>query len=172
MKKILVIDDNKPMRMIISAPLKQNYEVITQPNGHEAYFWMIQERIIPDLITCDIENSPINGYEFLEMIRSSGFFCDIPIIVISGCEAPRDRVKSYKLGAQDYLHKPFNPEVLIALIEKNLNPKIRLRNFDLPKNERLHYYKLGALEMLPEGINLEEVENKLKEKINNHSSLN
>jgi len=165
MKKILAIDDNKTMRTIINLVLKDKYEVTTKGDGQDAYFWLAKERNIPDLIICDIEMPNMTGYEFLELIRDSGFFGDIPVIMLSGNEESEERISCYDLKAQDFLKKPFNPKELLALIEKNLNPKIRPRNYNMRENEKRYYYKLGALDFLPENIDFNEVEEKIKEKI-------
>jgi len=165
MKKILAIDDNKTMRTIISSVLKDKYDVTTQVDGKEAYDWLIKGRNMPDLIICDIEMPNMTGYEFLELIRNSGFFGDIPVIMLSGEEATNARITCYNLKAQDFLAKPFNPKELIALIEKNLDPKIRLRNFELSENDKYRYFKLGALQFHPEPIDVPEVNEKIKQKL-------
>lgn len=164
-KKILAVEDIKSMRAIIKHVLtKANYDVTTIADGKKAYDWLTLGRNIPDLIICDIEMENWDGYKFLEVIRNSGFFGDIPVIMLSGVEESKERIKCYNLKAQDFLTKPFNPKELIALIEKNLNPKIRLRNFELNQNDKYHYFKLGALQLLPEPFNVEEAEKKIKEK--------
>ncbi len=165
MKKILAIDDERSIRLIIETTLKDKYEVITKNDGEEGYYWMIKERNLPDLIICDIQMPNLDGYEFLERIRNSGFFGDIPVIMLSGVEQSKERVRCYQLKAQDYLTKPFNPVELIELIDKNLQPKIRLRGHDLSKADRLHYYRLGALDFLPEPFDIDEQEEKIKTKI-------
>lgn len=164
MKKILAIDDNKSMRSMISAVLKKDYDVTTQKDGQEAYDWMIKGRNIPDLIICDIEMPNMSGYEFLKIIRNSGFFGDVPVIMLSGEEATGARIECYNLKAQDFLAKPFNPKELIALIEKNLNPKIRWRNFELNQSDKYHFFKLGALQFLSEPFDVEEVEKQFKKR--------
>lgn len=171
MKKILAIDDERSIRLIIETTLKDKYEVITKNDGEEGYYWMIKERNLPDLIICDIAMPNLDGYEFLERIRNSGFFSDIPVIMLSGVEQSKERVRCYQLKAQDYLTKPFNPVELIELIDKNLNPKIRLRGYDTGKADKLHYYRLGALDFLPEPFDIEEMEEKIKEKISTYKDF-
>ncbi len=165
MKNILVIDDNKTMRTIISSVLKDKYNVTTKVDGQEAYYWLTKGRNMPDLIICDIEMPNMTGYEFLEIIRNSGFFGDIPVIMLSGVDGTTERIRCYNLKAQDFLTKPFNPKELIAIIEKNLEPTIRLRNYELNENDKYRYFKLGALQFLPEPFNVKEAEEKIKEKL-------
>lgn len=165
MKKILVIDDERSIQLIIETTLKNKFQVEVKGDGQEAYYWLTKGRNIPDLIICDIEMPNMKGYEFLEIIRNSGFFGDIPVIMLSGVEESKERIRCYNLKAQDFLMKPFNPQELLALIDKNLNPKIRPRTHDLKDNEKLYYYKLGALDFLPEPFDIKEAEQKIKEKI-------
>ena len=62
----------------------------------------------------------IDGFTLLKNIRLRGYTKHTPIIMLSGkCES-KERIKSYKLGAQDYLTKPFNPEELDEVVKKNL----------------------------------------------------
>ncbi len=169
MKKILAIDDEMSIRLILETILKGKYDVTTKNDGEEGYTWMVTKRILPDLIICDIQMPNLTGYGFLERIRNSGFFSDIPVIMLSGEEQSKERVKCYQLKAQDYLTKPFNPVELIEMIEKNLNPKIKLRGFDLTYGDKLYYYRLGALDFMTQSIDFEEAEKKIKqsfEKIN------
>ncbi|MGB0177059.1 MAG: response regulator, partial [Owenweeksia sp.] len=54
----------------------------------------------------------IDGFEYIKKVRESGFFNDVSLIVLSGEESSAERIKCLKLGANDYLIKPFNPEEL------------------------------------------------------------
>ena len=64
----------------------------------------------------------MDGYEFLVQVRDRGFTKHTPIIMLSAKSESKERIKCYKLGAQDYLTKPFNPEELEELVKKNLFP--------------------------------------------------
>jgi len=111
MKKILVIEDSLPVRKILEHVLGKENEVILTTNGAEALDWL-QKETIPDLIICDIQMPVMSGEEFVVEIKSSGFFRDIPIIMLSGIESSSERIKMLKMGVNDYLVKPFNPEEL------------------------------------------------------------
>ncbi|MFZ4520412.1 MAG: response regulator [Bacteroidales bacterium] len=118
---ILVIDDEPTIRMILDRFLvSKNYEVVAKSDGNEALEWL--EGNLPDLVICDIQMPNKDGYEFLEMFRQRGYTKHTPVIMLSSVENSKERVKCYRLGAQDYLCKPFNPEELDALVFKNLNP--------------------------------------------------
>ncbi len=118
--KILVIDDELSIRLLLRNFLSKKYEVTSKSNGIEATEWL--EENLPDLIICDIRMPGLNGYQLLEKIRQSGYTKHTPVIMLSCNESSEDRVKCYHLGCQDYLVKPFNPEELLEIIKKNLNP--------------------------------------------------
>lgn len=118
--KILVIDDEKSIRILLENFLSKEYEVITKSDGSEGLDWL--EGNIPDLIICDIQMPNMDGYEFVERVRERGYTKHTPILMLSGAESSKERIKCYKLGAQDFLVKPFNPEELNELIKKNLFP--------------------------------------------------
>jgi len=63
-------------------------------------------------VVADLNMPEINGFEYIKKVRESGFFNDVPLIVLSGEESSSERIKCLKLGANDYLIKPFNPEEL------------------------------------------------------------
>ena len=115
-KTILVIDDEMSIRMLLENFLSKTYNVNTVNDGQEGLKYLEQGNM-PDLIVADIQMPNLDGYEFLRNIRASGFFKNIPMIMLSGIESSNERVKCLKLGADDYLVKPFNPEELAIRIE-------------------------------------------------------
>lgn len=120
-KKLLVIDDERTIRVLLENFLKE-YVVITKNDGLEGLSWL-QEGNMPDLIVADIQMPNLDGYEFVKQLRASGYFKDIPLIVLSGIESTAEKVKCLKLGANDYLVKPFNPEELALRIELLISHK-------------------------------------------------
>lgn len=115
-KRILVIDDEQSIRMLLENFLKKEYEVTTKSDGMEALKWMEQGNI-PDLVVADIQMPNLDGYDFVKNVRASGYYKDIPLIMLSGIESSAEKVKCLKMGANDYIVKPFNPEELLIRIE-------------------------------------------------------
>jgi DNA-binding response OmpR family regulator len=115
-KKILVIDDELSIRMLLENYLSKTYEVITRTDGLDGMKWL-EDGNMPELIVADIQMPNMDGYEFIKNVRSSGYFKDIPMIMLSGIESSQEKVKCLKLGANDYMVKPFNPEELSIRIE-------------------------------------------------------
>lgn len=119
-KKILVVDDEVSICLILENFLSKNYDVIYFHDANEALIWL--ESSVPDLIISDIRMPKMDGLEFLTTVRQRGFTKHTPFIILSGRDESKERIECYKLGAQDYLTKPFNPEELDELVKKNLFP--------------------------------------------------
>lgn len=115
-KTVLVIDDEMSIRMLLENFLSKTYKVVTRNDGQEGLKYL-EQGDMPDLIVADIQMPNLDGYEFIKNVRASGFFKNIPVIMLSGIESSNERVKCLKLGADDYLVKPFNPEELAIRIE-------------------------------------------------------
>ncbi len=112
MKKILLaIDDEKSILSILEYIFEKKYNVINKPNGKEALAWM-QEGNLPDVIVSDVLMPEMDGFEFMKQKQSSGFFKDIPLIILSSNENSTDKIKFLCSGADDYMVKPFNPQEL------------------------------------------------------------
>lgn len=116
MKKILILDDSPEIRTLLNQFLSMFYEVVTFDNGFDALEWLHKGEL-PNLILSDIQMPEMNGEEFVTQLKSSGFFKDIPVIMLSSLTDSSERVKFLKLGASDYINKPFNPEELQIRIE-------------------------------------------------------
>lgn len=115
-KRILVVDDELSIRMLLDNFLSEDYTVITKDNGYEALSW-IKDGNSADLILVDIDMPMINGYELTKSIRKQSGMQTIPIIFLSSKQKSEDRIKSFSAGADDYLQKPFNPEELLIRIQ-------------------------------------------------------
>jgi len=119
-KTILVVDDEISICMLLQNFLSQDYEVIALHSAVEALEWL--DGNLPDLIVSDIQMPEMNGFEFLSKVRKQGFTKHTPVVMLSGRAESKERIKCYRLGAQDYLTKPFNPEELEELVKKNIYP--------------------------------------------------
>lgn len=119
-KNILILDDETSIGLLLENFLSADYDVKHISDGNQALEWL--ELNLPDLIICDIQMPGMDGYEFLTRVRQRGFTRHTPFIMLSAKAESKERIKCYKLGAQDYLTKPFNPEELEELVKKNLYP--------------------------------------------------
>lgn len=118
-KQILAVDDDSSIRELLEFLLRSHYDVITKKDGMEAMLWL-SDGNIPDLIITDVDMPRLNGYEFFKNVRRSGFYRDIPIMVLSGLENSKLIITCLQQGADDYILKPFNPDSLYAKINRVL----------------------------------------------------
>jgi len=114
-EQILIIEDHSALRILMSNFLGRNFKVETTSDGYEALAWM-NEGNIPDIIILDINMPKLGGIDFLNNIRISGFFQDIPVVVVSGEEEGKIIEKCLEIGINGYMKKPFNPNDLQAKI--------------------------------------------------------
>jgi two-component system, chemotaxis family, chemotaxis protein CheY len=115
-KTLLALDDELSILKILDFYFNKSYHVVAKQNGKDALEWM-QQGVIPDVIIADVNMPEINGLDFIRQIRASGFFKNVPLIMLSGNEGSSDKIKCLKAGADDYVIKPFNPEELEARID-------------------------------------------------------
>jgi CheY-like chemotaxis protein len=114
---ILIVDNHKNIRLLMSSFLKSEYNVVTKHDELTALSWLSKGNI-PQLIILNISLPYINGIEFLNNIRSSGFFSQIPVIIVSDNENKLLKDKCHELGISAYLTKPFSPLDLQTSISK------------------------------------------------------
>lgn len=111
--RILVVDDEERILNFLSAKLKASgYEVLTAPNGVMGLEQVQAQE--PDLVVLDLLMPKMDGLEMLKQLRT---FSPVPVIILTAKGTDTDRIKGLKLGADDYLPKPFNPDELVARIE-------------------------------------------------------
>lgn len=115
-KKILAIDDDNSIRALLEILLQKRYEVVSKEDGIGALLWLEQGNI-PDLIIADIQMPKMNGSEFVKTIKKSGYFRDIPIVMLSGTDDISVKQQCMEAGVTKFYQKPFNPNDLLAYIE-------------------------------------------------------
>ena len=110
---VLVVEDSATMRSFVVAALEaEGYEVTTAKSGFEAMKVLAQKKF--HLVITDINMPDINGLEVVRFVRENPTHKETPLIIISTDGRDRDRERGMKLGASDYLIKPFKPEDLIS----------------------------------------------------------
>lgn len=113
MQKVLLVDDEKRMLDLVALYLKPHHYLCTKAVGpFEALSHLEKEPF--DLVLLDVMMPEMNGWELCREIRK---FSDVPIIMLTAREQQEDIIKGLKLGADDYITKPFNEEELLARME-------------------------------------------------------
>ncbi len=113
MHKILLIDDEQRMLDLLSLYLTPHQYQCTKAQGPREALRYLETQAF-DIVLLDIMMPEMSGFELCAKIRS---FSDVPIIMLTAREQQEDIVKGLKLGADDYITKPFNEEELLARIE-------------------------------------------------------
>ena len=116
LKTILIVDDNQDMLSFISSCMKEDYQVHTAPDGAAAIDVLQREQI--DLIVSDVMMPGIDGFELCRRVKSDISLSHIPIILLTARTTDVSRIEGLQLGADDYLTKPFNIEVLRLRVKK------------------------------------------------------
>lgn len=120
--KILIVDDEPFNVDYIEQELEDSpYETISATNGQEALNKINFD--VPDLVLLDIMMPVMDGFEVLSRLKADSETRDIPVIVISASNDLNSVVRGIKLGAEDYLPKPFEPTLLTARISSCLEKK-------------------------------------------------
>jgi DNA-binding NtrC family response regulator len=118
--KILVIDDESIVRTSCSRALSpEGYDVKLSQNGADALKMLAEESF--DLVLTDLKMPDIDGIEVLKMIKER--WPQTEVIVVTGYQTVDTAVKSIKLGAFDYIEKPFTPDSLIAAVNNAIANK-------------------------------------------------
>jgi DNA-binding response OmpR family regulator len=111
---ILVVDDDKNTRLLLSALLEDaGYTVTTAVNGGDALDTM--DRVHVDLVVLDIMMPGMNGYEFTRIIRESD--ANLPILMVSAKQLPADKHRGFAVGTDDYITKPIDDEEMLYRIK-------------------------------------------------------
>lgn len=117
-RTILIAEDQKINRTILNDIFSEDYEILMAENGAEAV-WLLQTcQSKISAILLDIVMPKMDGYEVLKIIKSDEKFSDIPVIIITQMEGDDSQIKALKLGADDFIAKPFNPEIIKIKLEK------------------------------------------------------
>lgn len=118
-KQILIVDDEVTILKLLNFILKDDYDLIVKTNGVEALAWL-DEGHYPDLIISDMEMPYMNGESFMYCLKSSGFFRDVPVIMLSGADDLEAIVKSFPFEIT-FFNKPFNPLHLKSAVKNVLS---------------------------------------------------
>jgi len=114
---ILIIDDSIMVRRTLTRILtRSDYQVMECRDGKEAWDLLIQHLQSFKLILCDLEMPNMDGFSLLQLIRADESFKSIPVVVLTSRESDVHRQRAIALGANAYVTKPFQPNLLLETI--------------------------------------------------------
>lgn len=117
---ILLVDDN-PKNLQVLGNLLDEYRTAVATSGREALKFI--RKIPPDLVLLDVMMPDMDGFEVCESLQASAETRSIPVIFLTAKTEAEDVVKGFRLGAVDYITKPFNPELVKARVRNHLELK-------------------------------------------------
>lgn len=122
---LLIIEDHDEMREYLCSLFKEDYNVIEAGNGEEGV--AMADKYIPKLIISDIMMPVKDGFECSREIRENKRTFHIPVIFLTAKAEDADRLKSLRIGVDDYIMKPFNPELLKEKVKALIEQRDLLR---------------------------------------------
>ncbi len=140
--KILVVDDDQGARDALQVILEDDHDVTTAASGLEAIESCQQSDY--DLVFLDVAMPGVDGIETLKMLR--GLDEPMDVVMISASDRAEKAVQSIKLGAYDYITKPFEPEDILSAVDRVLEKQILQREVRYLRSEIAHRY--GELEIV------------------------
>ena len=117
-KHILIVDDVTTNLKLAADVLKDNYQLSMAKSGAQALEFLKKAR--PDLILLDVRMPGMDGYETLEHIKANTETSNIPVVFLTVDDQRESEIKGLKMGAMDFILKPFEPEIMLSRIEKIL----------------------------------------------------
>ena len=111
---ILIVDDEPELLKLFRTELEPEFQILTAQDGEEGLVATLLHK--PDIIICDINMPELNGWELCYLLRLIPSAKPIPIVFLSSRSELPDRVKSMRLGADDFIAKPFSMENLVKRV--------------------------------------------------------
>jgi YesN/AraC family two-component response regulator len=150
--KILLIEDDSEIADFITSSLTEKYNIDVATNGKEALQTIRVNK--PDLVISDIVMPKMDGIEFTKKFKNNPATSHIPLILLTGRAEPEKQLEGLKSGADAYMVKPFEIELL----------EVRIENFLKRREKFIDYLRLNEI-ATPQKINITSNEEKMLEKI-------
>lgn len=123
--RVLIVEDNPDMLHFLENLLREQYSVITAVNGEEGL--EVARNVSVDLILSDVMMAKMDGLTFCEKIKTNILSSHIPIILLTARVLDTNKISGYQVGADDYITKPFDPQLLKVRIANILRQREQLR---------------------------------------------
>ena len=123
--KLLVVEDHADIRLYLRVLFSATYNIIMAENGEEGVRMARKE--IPDLVITDVMMPVMNGFDCCRILKEDLKTCHIPIILLTALTDDENIVKGIELGADDYILKPFNPEILRTKVKRLIKSRTELK---------------------------------------------
>jgi signal transduction histidine kinase/ligand-binding sensor domain-containing protein/DNA-binding response OmpR family regulator len=156
---LLLVEDNEDFRFYLKDNLKDQYNILEAKNGKEGWSKVISS--LPDLIVSDVMMPLMNGMELARKVKHDPRVSHIPIILLTARTAEEQKMEGFETGADDYITKPFNFEILQS----------RIRNL-IHQRELFHKDFRKQFEIRASDVNITSLDEKLIQNAIKHVELN
>ncbi|NDV94917.1 hybrid sensor histidine kinase/response regulator [Dysgonomonas sp. 521] len=123
---LLIVDDNEDFCEFITSLFIEDYRVVTANDGEEGYTIVLDQ--LPDIILCDVMMPKMDGYEFCRQVKGDIRTSHIPIILLTAKSSEENKYSGIEAGADDYIPKPFNIDMLKLKIAKIIEKQKMLQS--------------------------------------------
>ena len=124
---VLVIDDNADIRNYVKTLLAEEYHVLDAPEAATGI--RLAMKYVPDVIVSDVMMPGMDGIECCRRLKTELQTCHIPVILLTACSLDEQRIQGYNAGADSYISKPFNSQLLLSRIRNLIDSRRQLRQF-------------------------------------------
>jgi signal transduction histidine kinase/ligand-binding sensor domain-containing protein/DNA-binding response OmpR family regulator len=125
MQTLLIVEDDEELLQYIKEAFQRDYRILTAKNGLEGYDKAIE--LIPDIVISDIMMLRMDGIELCEKLKTNEKTSHIPVVLLTARASDEHRIKGLKIGADAYITKPFNLEVVRSRVVNLLESRKKLR---------------------------------------------
>ena len=117
--RILIVDDEKMNLKVLTDLLREDYTLVLARNGEQALKFA-RQKPLPDLILLDVVMPEMGGHDVIRQLKENPLTKDIPVIFVTALSTTGDEEQGLKLGAVDYITKPFSPPIVKMRIHNHI----------------------------------------------------
>lgn len=157
---VLIVEDNDELRIYLKDNLSDNYNILEAENGKEG--WSMLKNSMPDIVLSDIMMPEMDGIELCKLAKSNNITCHIPFVFLTAKNTEQQQLEGLETGADDYISKPFNIDILekkirnlVQLklnIQKILNTKLKIEPKDISITSLDNKFMEQALGLIEKNI--------------------
>jgi YesN/AraC family two-component response regulator len=126
-KSMLIVDDNSQIRQYLKSIFSADFEIFEAQNGFEGLDMVYQ--FLPDIIISDVMMEGLSGIELCSKVKEDPSLNHIPVLLLTASSSPEIKLKGIEGGADDYISKPFEKELLVARVSGILKSKNNLQKY-------------------------------------------
>ncbi|MDE3234776.1 MAG: response regulator [Bacteroidota bacterium] len=124
---MLIVDDNADMRMLLRQVFEHEYNLLEAEDGEDGFQLALKE--VPDIIISDIMMNRMSGIELCATIKATPSIGHIPVILLTASSSADNKLKGIEGGADDYIMKPFDKDIIMASVKNILKRRTRLQQY-------------------------------------------